>query len=101
MIARFVKDETGQDLIEYSLLLVFAILASATLLIATGGFIHEAIKPLSKFLPTMAIETKEAPAVSASDILVALVWLSAGATAVVLFVRRRRKRFAGRVRSIR
>jgi Flp pilus assembly pilin Flp len=35
----FCKDEQGQDLIEYSLLMAFVALASAALFIGTGGTI--------------------------------------------------------------
>ena len=35
--ATFVKDEQGQDLIEYTLLLAFVALASATLFTQAGG----------------------------------------------------------------
>jgi len=34
---RFIKDEQGQDLIEYTLLLAFVCLASAALFISAGG----------------------------------------------------------------
>lgn len=37
MIWRFLKDEQGQDLIEYTLLLAFVALASAALFISAGG----------------------------------------------------------------
>ena len=37
MIRNFVRDEQGQDLIEYTLLLAFVALASAALFIAAGG----------------------------------------------------------------
>jgi len=36
-IRRFIKDEQGQDLIEYTLLLAFVCLASAALFISAGG----------------------------------------------------------------
>ena len=35
--SNFVRDEQGQDLIEYTLLLAFVALASAALFISTGG----------------------------------------------------------------
>ncbi len=37
MMKRFLKDEQGQDLIEYTLLLAFVALASAALFISAGG----------------------------------------------------------------
>jgi Flp pilus assembly pilin Flp len=36
---RFIKDEQGQDLIEYTLLMAFVALASAALFIGAGGSI--------------------------------------------------------------
>jgi Flp pilus assembly pilin Flp len=36
-ITRFLQDEQGQDLIEYTLLLAFVCLASAALFISAGG----------------------------------------------------------------
>lgn len=36
-IVRFLKEEQGQDLIEYTLLLAFVCLASAALFIGAGG----------------------------------------------------------------
>ena len=37
MLYNFVKDDQGQDLIEYTLLLAFVCLASAALFISAGG----------------------------------------------------------------
>jgi len=37
LIARFLQEEQGQDLIEYTLLLAFVCLASAALFISAGG----------------------------------------------------------------
>jgi len=37
MLHSFLKDEQGQDLIEYTLLLAFVCLASAALFISAGG----------------------------------------------------------------
>ena len=37
MLLRFLRDEQGQDLIEYTLLLAFVALASAALFIGAGG----------------------------------------------------------------
>jgi len=37
MFRRFLKDEQGQDLIEYTLLLSFVCLATAALFVSSGG----------------------------------------------------------------
>ena len=39
-LARFLSDEQGQDLIEYTLLLAFVALASAALFIGAGGSVQ-------------------------------------------------------------
>jgi Flp pilus assembly pilin Flp len=39
MLKRFIRDEQGQDLIEYTLLMAFVALASAALFIGAGGSI--------------------------------------------------------------
>ena len=39
LFANFLKDEQGQDLIEYTLLMAFVALASAALFIGAGGSI--------------------------------------------------------------
>ena len=39
MFMSFVKDEQGQDLIEYTLLMAFVALASAAIFISAGGSI--------------------------------------------------------------
>ena len=39
LFVRFMKDEQGQDLVEYTLLLAFVALASAALFIGAGGTI--------------------------------------------------------------
>jgi len=39
-VRHFFKDETGQDLIEYTLLMAFVALASAALFIGAGGSIQ-------------------------------------------------------------
>lgn len=39
-LVRFLKNESGQDLVEYTLLLAFVALASAALFIGTGGSIN-------------------------------------------------------------
>jgi Flp pilus assembly pilin Flp len=40
IILRFLTDDGGQDLIEYTLLLAFVALASAALFIAAGGSVN-------------------------------------------------------------
>jgi Flp pilus assembly pilin Flp len=37
LLHRFIRDESGQDLIEYTLLLAFIALASASLFLSAGG----------------------------------------------------------------
>ena len=39
-ITKFIRDEQGQDLIEYTLLMAFVALASAALFIGAGGSIN-------------------------------------------------------------
>jgi Flp pilus assembly pilin Flp len=41
MFMRFLKDEEGQDLIEYTLLMAFIALASAAIFIGAGGSISK------------------------------------------------------------
>jgi Flp pilus assembly pilin Flp len=41
MFLNFCKDEQGQDLIEYTLLIVFVALASAALFIGAGGSVNK------------------------------------------------------------
>ena len=40
MMRNFLRDESGQDLVEYTMLLAFVALASAALFIAAGGSIN-------------------------------------------------------------
>ena len=40
MIVRFVKDEQGQDLLEYSLVVAFIALTSAAIFINAGGSVN-------------------------------------------------------------
>lgn len=40
-LKNFLRDEQGQDLVEYTLLLAFVALASAALFIAAGGSINK------------------------------------------------------------
>jgi Flp pilus assembly pilin Flp len=37
MLTRFLQDEDGQDLIEYTLLIAFVCLATAALFVSSGG----------------------------------------------------------------
>ncbi len=37
MLRQFIKDEQGQDLIEYTLLLAFVCLATSALFVSSGG----------------------------------------------------------------
>jgi len=37
MLKKFIKDEQGQDLIEYTLLLAFVCLATSALFVSSGG----------------------------------------------------------------
>jgi Flp pilus assembly pilin Flp len=37
MLRKFIKDEQGQDLIEYTLLLAFVCLATSALFVSSGG----------------------------------------------------------------
>jgi Flp pilus assembly pilin Flp len=39
LLQRFLKDESGQDLIEYTLLIAFIALASASIFVSAGGSI--------------------------------------------------------------
>jgi Flp pilus assembly pilin Flp len=41
MIMRFLKDEQGQDLIEYTLLMAFIALASAAVFISAGSSVNK------------------------------------------------------------
>lgn len=54
MIWNFLKDEQGQDLIEYTLLLAFVALASAALFIAAGGSVSGIWNVASNRLATAA-----------------------------------------------
>ena len=40
LLKRFVRDESGQDLIEYTLLLAFIALASASLFLSAGNSVN-------------------------------------------------------------
>ncbi len=40
LLKNFLRDEQGQDLVEYTLLLAFVALASAALFIGAGGSVH-------------------------------------------------------------
>ena len=52
---KLVKDEQGQDLIEYTLLLAFVVLASAALFISAGGSINTIWTGANKTLNSAAI----------------------------------------------
>ena len=41
MFARFIKDEQGQDLIEYTLLMAFIALASAAIFVSAGTSVNK------------------------------------------------------------
>ena len=48
LLLNFVKDEQGQDLIEYTLLLAFVCLASAALFISAGGSVAAAAADMER-----------------------------------------------------
>jgi len=54
LITRFLTDEEGQDLIEYTLLLAFVALASAALFISAGGSINSIWTVANNTLSTAA-----------------------------------------------
>ena len=54
MMWNFLRDEQGQDLIEYTLLLAFVALASAALFIAAGGSVSGIWSVASSRLSTAA-----------------------------------------------
>ncbi len=47
MFMRFVKDEQGQDLIEYTLLMAFVALASAAIFVSAGNSVNTIWKSAS------------------------------------------------------
>jgi Flp pilus assembly pilin Flp len=54
-ILRFLKDESGQDLIEYTLLMAFVALASAAIFVSTGQSISTIWGSASTQLSTAAV----------------------------------------------
>jgi Flp pilus assembly pilin Flp len=54
-ILRFLKDDSGQDLIEYTLLMAFVALASAAVFIGAGGSLSNIWGGASNSLSTAAI----------------------------------------------
>ena len=55
MIMNFVKDEQGQDLIEYTLLMAFIALASAAIFINAGSSVNAIWKSASTQLSNAAV----------------------------------------------
>lgn len=55
MMMRFVKDEQGQDLIEYTLLMAFIALASAAIFINAGTSVNTIWKNASNQLSNAAV----------------------------------------------
>jgi Flp pilus assembly pilin Flp len=53
-VIRFLRDEQGQDLVEYSLLLAFVALASAALFISSGQSISQVWSATSTQMSTAA-----------------------------------------------
>lgn len=55
MMMRFLKDEDGQDLIEYTLLMAFIALASAAIFINAGGSVNSIWKTANTQLSAAAL----------------------------------------------
>jgi Flp pilus assembly pilin Flp len=55
MIMNFVKDEQGQDLIEYTLLMAFIALASAAIFVSAGTSVNGIWKSASNQLSNAAV----------------------------------------------
>ena len=55
MMMRFVKDEQGQDLIEYTLLMAFIALASAAIFVNAGNSVNTIWKSASTQLSNAAV----------------------------------------------
>ena len=53
---RFVRDETGQDLIEYTLLMAFIALASAAIFIGAGSSVNSIWKAANTSLANAATQ---------------------------------------------
>ena len=56
LIVRFVKEEEGQDLIEYTLLMAFIALASAAIFIGAGSSVNSIWKSASTSLSNAATQ---------------------------------------------
>ena len=54
LFMRFVKEEEGQDLIEYTLLMAFIALASAAIFIGAGGYVKTIWQTANTNLSTAA-----------------------------------------------
>lgn len=55
MIVRFVKDEQGQDLLEYSLVVAFIALTSAAIFINAGGSVNSIWQSTNTLLSNAAV----------------------------------------------
>ena len=55
MMLRFVKEEEGQDLIEYTLLMAFIALASAAIFVQAGSSVNSIWKSASTQLSNAAV----------------------------------------------
>ena len=55
MFMRFVKDEQGQDLIEYTLLMAFVALASAAIFVSAGSSVNSIWKSASSQLSNAVV----------------------------------------------
>ena len=55
MIVRFVKDEQGQDLLEYSLVVAFIALTSAAIFINAGGSVNSIWQSTNTLLSDAAV----------------------------------------------
>jgi len=55
LLLRFLKDEQGQDLIEYTLLMAFVALASASIFVSAGGSINSIWQVGSNTLSNAAV----------------------------------------------
>jgi Flp pilus assembly pilin Flp len=54
-LLRFLKDEEGQDLIEYTLLMAFIALASASIFVGAGGSVNSIWQNASNQLSNAAV----------------------------------------------
>ena len=60
MLKRFLQDEQGQDLIEYTLLLAFVCLATSALFVSSGGSLSGIWNAPTGYLRDLARDLKEA-----------------------------------------